>query len=620
VLEAITGISLPRGQNTVTKCPLIIQSRKAKDNDEYAEIYYENEKKVSNRVTLQKLSEAIIEAQNCLTEKEEISDIPIHIKLFKNNSPDLTLYDLPGLTYKTESIEKKIKQLITKFTEGKDTLIMLILPANVDLTTSEAISIIKKNEDYKERTLAVITKIDLGVQEKGLFNKIINNELGLSFDPIVVRNRTQEELENNESITSIRDKERLIIESTELKKLNENSKGTDQLIKKLLFLQKDKLLSSKFDIRDMLIKDTYSVKQEISKLPISICTSSEKINAFKNLLRVFETSYIDLLEGNNINNKQNNVAARIQERFVNFNIENFLNNNSKFMSDKYNEKITEIVKESRGLKLANFMDTKAFKMLFTNEIEIIEENVYKFIEDIYDYMKSIILTLSKQSFKSFHNLNNAIESEISICFEEQKALLNSETKKLLDLEKLLIYTSNSYYMDVVSKVRKEINMNKEEKKSYPEQEVKSNNSPFGSKNAGYISSQPTVSKNTEPNNCLVNINDISIQSKYLCSGKISKAHSDSEMAIQNIQISLFAYFKVFEKRFADYFYLNILKHLVYYFSKDFINRIEDKFSPYPGSFAEHFIADSEETVSKRKKLTERLSKMDESYKIINSIF
>jgi len=55
-------------------------------------------------------------------------------------------------------------------------------------------------------------------------------------------------------------------------------------------------------------------------------------------------------------------------------------------------------------------------------------------------------------------------------------------------------------------------------------------------------------------------------------------------------------------------------------SKDFINRIEDKFSPYPGSFAEHFIADSEETVSKRKKLTERLSKMDESYKIINSIF
>jgi len=428
VLEAITGISLPRGQNTVTKCPLILQSRQAKDK-EYAEIYIETDNKEIKKVELQNLSQAIMDAQNCLTQKEEISDTPIHIKLFKNNSPELTLYDLPGLTYKTESIEKKIKSLISKYTLGKDTLIMLILPANADLTTSEAISYIKKNEDFKERTLAVITKIDLGIQEKGLFKKIINNELGLSFDPIVVRNRTQDELDNNESISSIREKEKIIIETSELSKLGDNSKGTDQLIKKLVHLQKEKLLNSKYVIKDQLIKNISTIKHDISKLPMSVSTTSEKINAFKNMLRTFENSYEDLMEGNNIEDKNNNIPARMQDKFVYFNQSNFLDHNSKFLSDSYYEKISDIVKESRGLKLANFMDTKAFKLLFSIEVTNIENNVYGFIDEIYSYMKHIILSLSKQAFKSFSHLKDAIDSEIGICFEEQKETVYSETNK-----------------------------------------------------------------------------------------------------------------------------------------------------------------------------------------------
>lgn len=44
VLESITGINLPRGENTVTKCPIIIQLRGVnKENDEYAVVRIEGE-------------------------------------------------------------------------------------------------------------------------------------------------------------------------------------------------------------------------------------------------------------------------------------------------------------------------------------------------------------------------------------------------------------------------------------------------------------------------------------------------------------------------------------------------------------------------------------------------
>ena len=91
-----------------------------------------------------------------------------------------------------------IKKIIEKYTAGKSTLILLVIPGNSDFTTSEAISLVRKNQDYKERTLAIITKIDLGIQQdRKIHEKIKNNELNLIFDPIIVRNRTQDELEKN---------------------------------------------------------------------------------------------------------------------------------------------------------------------------------------------------------------------------------------------------------------------------------------------------------------------------------------------------------------------------------------------------------------------------------------
>ena len=40
VLESITGICLPRGENTVTRCPIVIQLRRVNSpSDEYAQVF-----------------------------------------------------------------------------------------------------------------------------------------------------------------------------------------------------------------------------------------------------------------------------------------------------------------------------------------------------------------------------------------------------------------------------------------------------------------------------------------------------------------------------------------------------------------------------------------------------
>ena len=133
---------------------------------------------------------------------------PFSVRFYKRNIPNLTLYDLPGITYSEPGITDRIREIIKKFTKGALTIILLILPANIDLANTEAIELVKKNEDFEKRTLAVVTKIDLGVNEKDFYKKNVKNDLGLIYQPVVVRNRTQDELENNDSIELIRRREK----------------------------------------------------------------------------------------------------------------------------------------------------------------------------------------------------------------------------------------------------------------------------------------------------------------------------------------------------------------------------------------------------------------------------
>ena len=58
VLESITGVSLPRGENTVTKCPIILQMRNVPTHlEEYAQVRIEGDKNESPKITLKELND-----------------------------------------------------------------------------------------------------------------------------------------------------------------------------------------------------------------------------------------------------------------------------------------------------------------------------------------------------------------------------------------------------------------------------------------------------------------------------------------------------------------------------------------------------------------------------------
>lgn len=610
VLESITGISLPRGENTVTKCPIVIQIRGIDcKNQESANVRIEgDEVEKAESVPLEELHKKINEKQNQILNKAgtEITDTPLYVNVKKQNAPDLTLYDLPGITYKSDSLTTNIRNIIAKYTTEKQTLVLLVLAANTDLTTSEAISLIRKNEDYKDRTLAIITKIDLVANhEKRLFSKIMNNELDLRYNPIVVRNRTQDELERNEGCESVKQKEKQLIDSCDqLKLLPEDSKGTSQLIIRLVQLQKEKLLNSKIEIRTKIIDKINLLNQQVSELPLPADTPTEKFDRFKECVFNLSHYYDALIKGQYLDIDDEvevfpNLTKNIREKFEKF----FLSFESKkeyFFSPEFNKKVIKVMDDTRGFKLANFADQDSFHQLMKKEISSVASKTQNLIFECSEELKDAIFLIVKKCFKDFPKLLEAVLYEISELLKKKILSTKRVINQLLKSEKQAEWTVNPYYMDIFVKLHSKIKEFKE----------KRNQNPIDSK------SQVQV------NDHFIELNDCKIEKKVLMSPDIMNCHSDQEMNVLSIQISCFAYWKVFLKRFTDYCNLIILQKLIYYFRYKMAAHLEKKFSPNQNEESENnqYISEEPAISQKRKEIKRSLENLENALNHLHKLF
>ena len=113
-LESITHISLPKGDGTVTICPIEFSLRNAK-NKEYARIKFEEDKEEKyETITLDEISQKIMEYQNKVKKENNVGeneiklfDKVIQVEVNRKNAPNLTLYDMPGINFNINDQEEK---------------------------------------------------------------------------------------------------------------------------------------------------------------------------------------------------------------------------------------------------------------------------------------------------------------------------------------------------------------------------------------------------------------------------------------------------------------------------------------------------------------------------------
>jgi dynamin 1-like protein len=213
VLESIVGKDfLPRGSGIVTRAPLILQLQTLTSNpadgcEEWGEFLHCPQKKFTAFKDIRKEIED--ETVRITGKKQAISHTPIRLRITSRKIPNLTLVDLPGMTKvpvgdQPADIEAQIRDLVLKYTANPNSIILAVTPANSDIATSDAIQISRAVDPSGDRTLGVLTKIDLmdrGTNAREMLNgRVVPLKLGF----IGVINRSQKDINDDKEIDAAR--------------------------------------------------------------------------------------------------------------------------------------------------------------------------------------------------------------------------------------------------------------------------------------------------------------------------------------------------------------------------------------------------------------------------------
>jgi hypothetical protein len=110
-------------------------------------------------------------------QSKDVVDKEIELTVFRHDQDDLTLIDLPGMTRvpvkgQHQDIEATITAMYSRYMEPEETIILNVISAMVDFSTSKALQMSRELDAACRRSLLCITKVDQH-QEAGLGEKVL---------------------------------------------------------------------------------------------------------------------------------------------------------------------------------------------------------------------------------------------------------------------------------------------------------------------------------------------------------------------------------------------------------------------------------------------------------------
>lgn len=260
VVEALSGVELPRGEGIQTRVPLVLALRKLEqtpsettgleEKAEYALIKAEGIEE--KRIDLGEIASEVRRCTDMLAGGEAQTDVvdkEIELTVFRRDQDDLTLIDLPGMTRvaingQHKDIETTITHMYERYMRPQEAILLNIVSAMVDFSTSKSLQMSRELDPNSERTLMCITKADQHT-DPGLLEKVTGATLKMSLPQehvFCVRNRSQPENDGGVALAEARASEAAFFNShQDLCQLPEPSKGVHALASKLVSLQCERI-------------------------------------------------------------------------------------------------------------------------------------------------------------------------------------------------------------------------------------------------------------------------------------------------------------------------------------------------------------------------------------------
>ncbi|EPY89734.1 interferon-induced GTP-binding protein Mx1 isoform 3 [Camelus ferus] len=366
VLEALSGVALPRGSGIVTRCPLVLKLKKLVNEDGWRGkvSFRDYEAEISDPLQVEK---EVNQAQIAIAgEGVGISHELITLEVSSPNVPDLTLIDLPGITRvavgnQPHDIEYQIKSLIRKYIQRQETINLVVVPCNVDIATTEALRMAQEVDPDGDRTIGILTKPDL--VDKGTEDKVVDVVRNLIFHLkkgyMIVKCRGQQDIQARLSLAKALQREQAFFEDhTHFRDLLEEGRATVPRLAEKLTAELITHICKSLPLLENQIKESHQkISEELQKCGSDIPEDkSGKMFLLIEKIDAFNKEITALIQGEEcVGEHKSRLFTRIRSY------------------DDICKQIQQFENQYRGRELPGFVNYKTFETIIKKQVEILEE-------------------------------------------------------------------------------------------------------------------------------------------------------------------------------------------------------------------------------------------------------
>jgi hypothetical protein len=468
-LESITKIELPTKAETCTICPIKICLREIKgeefftikiEEEENEEQVNEKENENEKNSNLKKIKEKIDECQDKIKQKYNLKDQSItqkcyiQLNVYKNDVPNLNLYDLPGVTF-VDEIKEEAEKIYEKYLNEKETTVLLILNGSDDLTNSSVTDWMKKKniQNYKYRFIPVVAKADKITNFEGKYKQL--NSLGLINKPCLIINK------NNDS------KEfKKLSEEDEVKKINEIipninkfdvNIGRKQLIEELIKIQFEHYKENVKNMKETLYSEIKKKKEILDKLPPECDDKNEFCDHFFDLLEELLKDFNEDIKKFKKGPEGNLLKFELQNEYKVY-IQRSKEKVNELLTLDFCNYVTNNVKQINSDNITIREDEIPFQLLIVPKLKEILNVFEEVIDSIFRKIKSKIEEYLKNAFTKYINLkseivrlyNNYSDIQYNKMTKFYKEICLLETKNITSFDLELNYKCNALVRKILN--------------------------------------------------------------------------------------------------------------------------------------------------------------------------
>lgn len=446
VLESVVQRDfLPRGNDICTRRPLLMQLIHIDETytpKEWGEFAHKPGVKFSD---FDKIRQEIEEETDriCGTNKGVV-DQEIILKIFSPNVLTLTMVDLPGLTKvaiedQPKDIAEQIHKMVMRYIVNKNAIILAISPANQDLANSDSLVIAREVDPEGDRTIGVITKLDIMDKGTNARDILLNRVYPLKLGYIGVVNRSQADIVSKRKVGEAAAAERRFFEQNEAYRDIASNCGCQflaQTLNQILMNHiKNKLPSLYSQIADLLA----AKRLELEKYGSTLGNTLEEQQVF-----LFElvSKYMDEFNGrlfgfsDQLSRKHIAGGAIINSQLVDEFPQKMLQ--IKSVKELDENTVKNLMKQQAGLSQSMFFPEATFHTLVRLEIEKLRPVCVEAIESAKRAVLDIHEKIEIEELKRFVSLKDSITRYADEVMNEATRNATTFAKQMIDIQKAFI--------------------------------------------------------------------------------------------------------------------------------------------------------------------------------------